>query len=102
MRTASRADCDGPRAADMRDRSRPPWPPTAKSRGAGRPASPSIVPAEPLHPEHLAAALAEGDGGLLRQDLEQPRVLAGNLRAHRVGRDLQLRIGVEAIDERLD
>src|SRR5262245_39546491 len=57
---------------------------------------------EHLHHEHLAPLLAEADGRLLAQDLEQTRMLTRDLSAHGVGRDLQLGIRVEPIDEALD
>src|SRR6185369_5850812 len=73
-----------------------------KSRLAAPAASPSAAPAEHFHYEHFPSTLTEGDRGLFPEDLEHARMLAGDLRAHRIRRDLQLRIGVQAIDERLD
>src|SRR5512138_219599 len=55
-----------------------------------------------LHHEDFPSKLAERLRRFFREYLEHPMMLARDLRAHRVRRHFELRIGIQAVDERLD
>jgi hypothetical protein len=58
--------------------------------------------AEQLHYEDGPAVRTERTAGFFFERREQQAVLAGHLRAHRTGHDVEVRIGVQPLDEVLD